>query len=149
MNLPTVEPAAPDTLEELYFENPARRAELAGALRSRIAAGAARAEDFLLLRGADGAALASANTAMPPFVPFFPSARPEVSAAELQPLLAALRERAEPPRRLLLDDGRCPLHREAALAAGWVFDSEEVLYARADGPERPRRTPVAPRRGAA
>lgn len=130
MNSPTVEPATLNTIEEMYFENPARRAELAGALRERIASGTARAEDFLLLRGADGAVLAWANTAAPPFVPFFPSARPEVSATELQPLLAALRAGAEPPRRLLLDDGRCPLHREAALAAGWVFESEELLYER-------------------
>lgn len=43
-------------------------------------------------------------------------------------LAHALRERTKPERRLVLQDDFTPLHREAVEAAGWYYDSTEVIY---------------------
>lgn len=125
----TVETLTLDTLSDALtlHPDPADAASGLSILRENVVAGRIRLENVLVLRsqrGVEGTALVS-NASQVPVLPRF---RPDVSAEAMTILARAVRERVEPERVLLLQDDQTPLNREAVEAAGWHYDSTEVIY---------------------
>ncbi|MPY65192.1 GNAT family N-acetyltransferase [Deinococcus sp. SDU3-2] len=139
MNTYTIETPTLDTLSDYLALHPdpldvAKRLPI---LRENVAAGRVRLENVLVLcseRGIEGTALISAA----PQVPVFPRFRPDVAPAGMTALAHALRERAEPERKLLLQDDLAPLHQsDAVLVAGWVSDAPVHMMYETDLQARP------------
>ncbi|WP_104990148.1 GNAT family N-acetyltransferase [Deinococcus sp. NW-56] len=131
MNTYTIETPTLDTLTDFFalHPDPLDVAQRLPILRDNLAAGRVRLENLLILRserGIEGTALISAA----PQVPIFPRFRPDVTPAAMTALACALRDRAEPERKLLLQDDLAPLqHADAVLVAGWVRDAPvHVMY---------------------
>lgn len=117
------------TLADFYalHPDPADVARRLPMLRGNIEAGKVRLENILILRsgrGVEGTVLIP----VAPQGPVFPRFRPDVSADAVTVLARAIAEREEPERVLLLQDDQAPLNREAVEAAGWLYDSTEVMY---------------------
>ncbi|MCP2015696.1 GNAT superfamily N-acetyltransferase [Deinococcus sp. HSC-46F16] len=129
MNTYTIETPTLDTLADFFALHPdpqdvAKRLPI---LRQNVAAGRVRLENLLILRserGIEGTALISAA----PQVPVFPRFRPDVMPEGVTALALALRDRAEPERKLLLQDNLAPLRAAPVEGAGWVLDEEHVMY---------------------
>lgn len=130
MNTYTIETPTLDTLTDFFalHPDPLDVAQRLPILRDNLAAGRVRLENLLILRserGIEGTALIP----IAPQVPIFPRFRPDVAPEGMTTLARALHSRAEPERKLLLQDDLAPLKTEAVFAAGWVTDAPvHVMY---------------------
>ncbi|GGO28894.1 GNAT family N-acetyltransferase [Deinococcus humi] len=129
MNTFTVQPATAETLSDLVAlvtdrEDAARRLSI---LRERLAGGQLLLERTLILRsewGVEGHVLINAI----PRIPIIPHLRADVPEAGVVALAHVIREHAEPEQQLLLTDALAPLDAAPLEAAGWVLDSQHVIY---------------------
>lgn len=142
MNTYTIQTPTLDTLTDFFalHPDPLDVAQRLPILRDNLAAGRVRLENVLILRserGIEGTALISAT----PQVPIFPRFRPDVAPVGMTTLARALHGRAEPERKLLLQDDLAPLDAAPVEAAGWVLDDEQVMY---DTDLQARSYPLAP-----
>lgn len=125
----TTEPATPATLTDFFalVPDPAEAARRQAALRANLEAGRVRLGDLLILRSPRGVE-GTVQVPRVEAVPLFPALRPDVRPEGVTLLMRTLWERAEPQRRLVLQESLAPLDAAPALAAGWVFDEEYLMY---------------------
>ncbi|MFC4427969.1 GNAT family N-acetyltransferase [Deinococcus navajonensis] len=129
MNTWTIAHPTLPTLSDLHalVSDPAEAAERTRQTRQRLENGQLKLEQWLILRdvrGVEGVALISANSR----VPTIPRFRRDVSPAHFTALLRAVHHRAGPQGRLVLQEDLAPMNWDAAAAAGWHIDSEELIY---------------------
>ncbi|GAA0506784.1 GNAT family N-acetyltransferase [Deinococcus depolymerans] len=147
----TLQAATPDTLTDIHalHPDPAEAARRLSVTQERVRAGQLDPARFLLLR-AGGAVQGVCFIGPNARVPLFPTYRTDTPADALTAFLRELRRRVSdtPDRQLLLDDTLVTPRPEEAVQAGWVPDSQQVLYrtdlrARSHAPD-PDVTPVHP-----
>lgn len=129
MNSFTIQSATPATLPDLFapLPNPADAGTRLATLRQNIGAGKVSLENLLILRserGVEGSVLLSRAVQ----VPAFPRFRTDVPNEGMTAFAQAIRERAEPERLLVLQDTLSPLRAAPIEAAGWVLESQHVVY---------------------
>lgn len=129
MNPFTVRPVTAESLPDLValITDPVDAARRLNVLRERLAGGQFKPERALVLyskRGVEGDAVVNAL----PQVPVFPRLRFDAPQEAVTMLARAVREQAGPEQQLVLQDDQAPLHPAPLEAAGWVQDSQFVVY---------------------